>query len=433
MRSMKTYEQQMETNPEFKNQITLCNELNRDRLKLQDFCSRLLMPMQRITRYILLTKEILKRTPIDHVDYQRCLDAFKEAENLCELVNRACHLAENEERLEWVQRHIRCYGIDQRILFNSPTKFCGTRTLVHYGRLVFDSNNKPLLGLLFNDFFVLAKNLNKQKRIQKYPNLFICKEALESKYKVYKKPFMLNDIEVIMNASQLNDESAPNLICMLNKKGQFRPNLKFFVIKIHSLSKYFFLRAYNGHDRKTWIAHLSQAINEYRNKREAYYDALNNNLMMNFDCDQKVGVLSLVVIRLNNFKTRNYVLNAYLAVSIGSNQTVPDDHQFHFKSKVAKFKPNLEHRFEAVFNFSSKFLLSNQMIENDYLTISCIEESPFAPDCLIGRIEIRIKTLINELNLTPDHLVCKTYEFETFQNSQLLRPDCALQIKFKRQ
>lgn len=50
MRAMKTYEQQMETNPDFKNQITLCNELNRDKLKLQDFTCRLLTPMQRITR-----------------------------------------------------------------------------------------------------------------------------------------------------------------------------------------------------------------------------------------------------------------------------------------------------------------------------------------------------------------------------------------------
>ena len=380
-----------------------------------------------------MTKEILKSTPIDHPDHQQCVEAFKEAENLCELVNRSCHLAENEERLDWVQRHVKCYGIDQRILFNSPTKLCGVRQLLHYGRLVFDSNNKPLLGLLFNDHFLLAKNLNKQKRIQKYPNLFICKEALESKYKVYKKPFMLDDIEVILNARQLNDESTPNpiLICMFDTKGQFRPNLKFFVIKIHSLRKFFFLRAFNGHDRKLWIGQLSKAIQNYRIKKEAYFDGLNNNLMMNFDCDQKVGVLSLIVIRLNNFWTRNYVLNAFLAVSIGSNQTVQDDHQFHFKSKVAKFKPNLKHRFEAVFNFSSKFLLSNQMIENDYLTISCIEESPFAPDCLIGKIEIRVANIINELKMTPDFLLCKTYEFETFQNNQLHQPDCALQIMYK--
>lgn len=169
---------------------------------------------------------------------------------------------------------------------------------------------------------------------------------------------------------------------MLNKRGEFRPNLKFFVIKIHSLKKYFFLRAFNGHDRKQWISHLQKSIENYIAKKSAYYNKSHNNLLFNFDCNVKIGTLSLIVIRLNNFRTRNYVLNAFCTISIGSNQMTQDDHDIFFKSKIAKFKANLDNSFNAVFNFASKFLISNEAIKrNDYLTISCIEESPFSPDC----------------------------------------------------
>lgn len=213
MKSMAVYEQQMQINPDFKNQICLLNTLNKDKLKLKDFTSYVLIGMQRITRYTLLCKEILKRTPLDHPDYQQSLEAFEESKRLCELVNESCHSAENEERLNWIQMHVKLTGIEQRIRFNSLTKFMGSRTLVFYGRLKNDSKNKVLLGLLFNDFFILAKNMNKNMNLPKYPNLFSCKEALTNKYRVYKRPFMLDDVEVILNANQLSDESAPNLIC----------------------------------------------------------------------------------------------------------------------------------------------------------------------------------------------------------------------------
>lgn len=433
MKSMKIFEQQMQINPDFKNQIILCNELNKDKLKLQDFTSYILKPMQRITRYILLVKGILKHTPIDHLDHQQCTQAFREAETLCELVNQSCHSAENKERLDWIQRSVKCTAIDQRIKYNSKTKFCDVRQLVFYGRLVNDAKNKPLLGLLFNDFFIIVKNINKQKRIPKYSNLFICKEALESKYKVYKRPFMLDDIEVILNANQLNDDSAPNLICMLNRKGEFRPNLKFFAIKIRSLKKYFFLRAFNGHDRKQWIANFSRSIEHYMVKKAAYCEKSLNNLMQNFDCNEKAGTLSLIIIRLNNFKTRNYVLNAYCAVSIGNNQANQADHDLLFKSKVAKFKSNDCNLFDAVFNFSAKFFLSNQMIEHDYLTITCVEESPFSPDFTIGKTEICLRNLIHdELNLNSDQTILKQIKFETFANSHLqISPHCHLQINYR--
>ena len=430
MKSIKIFDQQMQINHDFKNQIILCNELNKDKLKLKDFTSYILIPMQRITRYILLTKEILKRTPLDHADYQQCLDAFNEAEKLCDSINKSCQLTENKERCDWIQSHIKCYGIEQRIFFNSLTKFNGMRSLVFYGRLVFDTTNKPLLGLLFNDFFILAKNLNKQKRIEKYPNLFSCKDALNSKYKMYKKPFMLDDLEVILNANQLNDDStSPNLICMLDKKGQFRPNLKFFVLKVHSIKKFIFLRAFNGYDRKQWISYLRRSIENYQIKKSIYYEKSINNLMQQFDCNQKSGIIQLIVIRLSNFRTRNYVLNAFVAVSVGNNQIIQDDHDHFFKSKVAKFKYlDNENCFDAVFNFSSKFLLSKKMIENDHLIISCIEESPFAPDFLIGKTEIKLSNIINELKLTNDCSIFKTCKFETFANSQ---PECALQIKYR--
>lgn len=87
--------------------------------------SYLLKPTQRITKYPLLVKKILNHTPEDHVDYEKCLEALKLAENLCNNVNEACRAREDSEKLNWIQKHVRCDGLDQIITFNSNTNCLG--------------------------------------------------------------------------------------------------------------------------------------------------------------------------------------------------------------------------------------------------------------------------------------------------------------------
>lgn len=100
--------------------------------------SFLLKPMQRITRYPLLIKnvsleccgclfnrstrqspffyrtvcpgQILEHTPEGHADRGPLRDALERAEELCSQVNEGVREKENSDRLEWIQAHIQCEG-----------------------------------------------------------------------------------------------------------------------------------------------------------------------------------------------------------------------------------------------------------------------------------------------------------------------------------
>lgn len=98
--------------------------------------SFLLKPMQRITRYPLLIKnvsnigrlshsffiywaaslyllnlgQILENTPESHADHAPLREALERAEELCFQVNEGVREKENSDRLEWMQNHVQCEG-----------------------------------------------------------------------------------------------------------------------------------------------------------------------------------------------------------------------------------------------------------------------------------------------------------------------------------
>lgn len=112
------------------------------RCKGMPLSSFLLKPMQRITRYPLLIKnvsktgqishryleclsihwaaslcqlplnlgQILENTPESHADHGPLREALERAEELCFQVNEGVREKENSDRLEWMQSHIQCEG-----------------------------------------------------------------------------------------------------------------------------------------------------------------------------------------------------------------------------------------------------------------------------------------------------------------------------------
>lgn len=111
------------------------------RCKGMPLSSFLLKPMQRLTRYPLLIKnvhashpiyrhlspfsftscgnlaphclliaQILEHTPDGHEDREPLREALERAEELCSQVNEAVREKENADRLEWIQNHIQCEG-----------------------------------------------------------------------------------------------------------------------------------------------------------------------------------------------------------------------------------------------------------------------------------------------------------------------------------
>ncbi|KAA8578844.1 hypothetical protein FQN60_000053, partial [Etheostoma spectabile] len=99
------------------------------RCKGMPLSSFLLKPMQRVTRYPLIIKNILENTPESHPDNSHLKAALEKAEELC----------------------------SQQLVFNSVTNCLGPRKFLHSGKLFKAKSSKELYGFLFNDFLLLTQ------------------------------------------------------------------------------------------------------------------------------------------------------------------------------------------------------------------------------------------------------------------------------------
>jgi hypothetical protein len=68
-----------------------------------DLSSLLVMPIQRIPRYVLLLKELLKYTPESHVDFNSIHQALSMMEETANMMNEKKREAENLEKLDQIQ------------------------------------------------------------------------------------------------------------------------------------------------------------------------------------------------------------------------------------------------------------------------------------------------------------------------------------------
>jgi hypothetical protein len=62
-------------------------------------------------------------------------EALAKAEELCAQVNEGVREQENSDRLEWMQNHVNCVGLEERLIFNSLTNSLGPRKFLHHGVL----------------------------------------------------------------------------------------------------------------------------------------------------------------------------------------------------------------------------------------------------------------------------------------------------------
>lgn len=85
-------------------------------------------------QFFFITK-IMEYTPENHPDRQNLDEALAKAEELCAQVNEGVREKENSDRLEWMQNHINCEGLEERLIFNSLTNALGPRKYLHHGVL----------------------------------------------------------------------------------------------------------------------------------------------------------------------------------------------------------------------------------------------------------------------------------------------------------
>ncbi|XP_026300046.1 intersectin-1 isoform X8 [Apis mellifera] len=180
-----------ETIPEFVKVAQICQQ--DPRTKGMPLSSFLIKPMQRITKYPLIISKILQHTPIDHPDRQYLQEALAKAEEFCIQVNEGVREKENSDRLEWLQTHVACDGLEEQLIFNSLTNSLGPRKLLHFSILHKAKSGKELVGFLTNDFLLFAQPIF-TKRSLSNGQQFSFERNENQKFKMYRKPIFLNEL-----------------------------------------------------------------------------------------------------------------------------------------------------------------------------------------------------------------------------------------------
>ncbi|RWS14578.1 intersectin-2-like isoform X13 [Dinothrombium tinctorium] len=372
----------------------------------------LMKPMQRITKYPLLIKKILENTNEDDKDYENCKSALFYAQKLCDNVNEACRNQENEERLGWIQNHVKFDGLDERIVLNSETNFMGARRLLFYGYLIKVNSNKELLGFLFNDFLLLCEPLGKE--IGKVNNLFASDKVLMSKYSMYKKPFLLDDIEQVScnsdsSSISLHSSNSSSVAPIENYLSNENPSV--FVLGVKSLSRTLILKATSSNEKLAWVKNLSEA-------KSRYCDAqmIKNRFYTRVNSDAGIGRLFVTVVDAVQLTSKNCVLNTFCIVSIGLRNKDQQSHRSVHLTKVVRCFPlspipadTQQRTFNAKWNDSMQFFLGNNSLENYCLIISCYEKNYFSPNRLIGKMELNLREIDEEIRQLPAGPLNKAY------------------------
>lgn len=366
--------------------------------------SYLLKPTQRITKYPLLVQKIADCTPEDHEDYANIRSAVDWAQYLCNRIDEGTRLHENAERLDWVETHVQLEPMQHRLRFNSETNFLGMREVLHVGSLT-KVNSKELVGFLFTDFLLLALPT---KEIGKVSNFFMSDKAMNSNYKIYRRPYFLDQIEMITqsqpqlsannhggNNSSSSASSSPSIESQLNSDPAV------FAVKFKLDKKVSFFRAISTNDRTNWFNKLLAATRVYCDSQKSKVLLNSGKVGSSVDTSAAASRLLVTVLEGVQFPSANYGLNAFFLASCGPANTSHADHERVERVEEVRgewsassssnettsgdFSNSSNQKlYVARFNHSMKFYVKGndgRDIEPDEsLLISCFDRNPFAPD-----------------------------------------------------
>ncbi|XP_019392851.1 PREDICTED: intersectin-2 isoform X1 [Crocodylus porosus] len=324
------------------------------RCKGMPLSSFLLKPMQRITRYPLLIKNILENTPENHPDHSNLKLALERAEELCSQVNEGVREKENSDRLEWIQSHVQCEGLAEQPIFNSLTNCLGPRKLLHSGKLYKAKSSKELYGFLFNDFLLLTYMV-KQFVSSGSDKLFSPKS--NSQFKMYKMPVFLNEVLVKLPTDPSSDEP---------------------VFHISHIDRVYTLKTDNINERTAWVQKIKAASEHYieteKKKREKAYQARSQKT-------SGIGRLMVHVIEATELKAckPNGKSNPYCEISMGS------------QSYTTR---TLQDTLNPKWNFNCQFFIKD--LYQDVLCITMFDRDQFSPDDFLGRTEIPVAKIRTE-------------------------------------
>ncbi|XP_048860845.1 intersectin-2-like [Brienomyrus brachyistius] len=346
-------QQKTDKEPEFKDFL---KKIATDhRCKGMPLSSFLLKPMQRITRYPLIIKNILENTPENHLDHGHLREALDRAEELCLQVNEGVREKENSDRLEWIQSHVQCEGITENLIFNSLTNCLGPRKLLHSGKVYKTKSNKELYTFLFNDFLLLTQAV-KQFTSSGTDKLFSPKCNMQ--FKMYKNPVFLNEVLVKMPSDPSSDEP---------------------IFHISHIDRVYTLRTENINERTAWAQKIKAASEHFieteKKKREKAYQARSLKT-------SGIGRLLVTILEATELKPckPNGKSNPYCEVTMGAQC---------FTSRTINDTINPK------WNFNCQFFIKD--LYQDVLCVTIFKRDQFSPDDFLGRTEVPVATIKKEL------------------------------------
>eukprot|EP00004_Rigifila_ramosa_P012622 TRINITY_DN2746_c0_g1_i1.p1 TRINITY_DN2746_c0_g1~~TRINITY_DN2746_c0_g1_i1.p1 ORF type:complete len:1231 (-),score=410.96 TRINITY_DN2746_c0_g1_i1:49-3240(-) len=182
-----------------------------------DFNSFLIKPVQRLTKYPLLLKELLKMTPSLHTDYNSILSAFQKVQEMALIVNeRVRQLTANQRVLE-IQNNLEGY---ERQLFEPWRTLIEEALLVRLSSL--SAEPKERTFFLFNDLLLWGRYDKKKKHV------------------IYEEDWVLSSV---LARPFPQKENAIEVVNMTKQK-------KFILITNSPAEK------------ATWLAHLDRLVQE---------------------------------------------------------------------------------------------------------------------------------------------------------------------------
>ena len=145
-----------------------------------DLLSFLLLPMQRITRYPLLLKQILHYTPKTSLDHTELVLALVSIENVTEQSNEAARQNENIMKLKQLQKQIDLSDLRDELDLTEPTRNLGARIFLFEGEVYKLKSRRRLHAFLFNDLFLLTSSRPFTK-----PSSFVLYGKVKIRFLVY--------------------------------------------------------------------------------------------------------------------------------------------------------------------------------------------------------------------------------------------------------
>ncbi|XP_042269484.1 rho guanine nucleotide exchange factor 17-like [Thunnus maccoyii] len=187
---------------------------NKEKQALGDL---MIKPVQRIPRYELLVKDLLKHTQEDHPDHSFLLDAQRDIKRLAEKINKGRRSAEEAEREARVIQEIEAHIEGVEHILNPQRKFL-RQEIVMEAKTVGGKKDRSLF--LFSDLIICTTLKRKSGSLRRSSmSLYSAASVIDtsSKYKfLWKLP--LEDVEVVKSSAQAtNKESIQKMISRLDE------------------------------------------------------------------------------------------------------------------------------------------------------------------------------------------------------------------------